>query len=85
MRETVSEISRRAAAERAQVFREQAQVVRGLAAKEPLAQRRALLLLSAARYERLAAADEMLAYGRRREHRIWTPKPAANEPPPKTD
>jgi hypothetical protein len=57
--------ARRAAAQRAEFYLRQATTTRQIAEQEPLEQRRQILLVSAQRYERLAATDEQLASGRR--------------------
>lgn len=62
--------ARRAAALRAEFYLRQALATRLIAAQEPLEQRRQILLVSAQRYERLAATDGQLASGRRRSERL---------------
>jgi hypothetical protein len=69
---------RAAAAERAREYRAQAAAYRRLTGLEPLPQKRRLLALSALRYEELAASEEMIAVGRRRETRFWPEHDAAN-------
>lgn len=74
--------ARSAAAERARAYRDQAQAFRNLAVTEPLEQKRKLLFLAANRFEGLAAAESLVANGRRREARMVAPKAPPSSAPP---
>jgi hypothetical protein len=63
MPELSEPLGRAVAADRAREYRAQASAFRRLAAAEPLANRRRLLALSAAKYDEVAEVEERLAYG----------------------
>lgn len=66
--------ARFAAADRAREYQAQADAYWRLATLEPIEQKRRLLALSAAKYEQLAAAEEQIVLGGRRDQRGRDPR-----------